>query len=123
MSRRNNYHLLDNDNKEYELIIESDVSDEQWKFEKKMFFKGLDNNKYEIFDDSIHVYYKGTEHTNDPRTIYYKFGDNRLADDHCCIQHSKPLCNNELRYIFHVLKQNGVDVRKYDIYYEIYNRD
>ena len=96
------------------------INRKQWESEKKMFFKGLKNNDYIIFDDSIHVYYKGTEHTNDPRTIYYKFGDNRLADDHFYVQHSEPLSVNELKDIFYVLKQNDIDVEQYDIYYEIY---
>lgn len=94
----------------------------QWDFEIKMFFDGLRNKNFILFDDCIGVYYKGTENTNDPRIIVYEFGDYRLRDDHYYIQHSPALSTRQLKDIFMVMERHGIDVTKYDLYYEINNQ-
>ena len=95
-----------------------DIYKQQWEDEKKMFFKGLASKNYFILDNSIHVYYPGTENSNDPRTISYVFGENRLTDDHLSSQHSDPLSSKELSDILFVLSREGIDVEQYDIFYE-----
>ena len=96
----------------------SDFYKQQWDEEKKMFFDGLKKRNYLLLENSIHIFYPGTENTNDPRTIAYEFGDNRLKDDHFSMQHSEPLSCKELSDIFFILKKEGIDVEQYDIYYE-----
>lgn len=109
------YYIELNENNNYNMHNDR----EQWNYEKNMFFKGLKNNDYLIFDDCIAVCYNGTQNSNDPRYIVYYFGDYRLTDDHFSIQHSNPLSRKELMKIFFVMNKEGIDPEQFDIYYEV----
>lgn len=97
--------------------MSDDIYKDQWEYEKKLFFKALENNSFHVLENSIFAYYPGTENTNDPRTISYTYGENRLEDAHFCVQHCA-LSHKELNTIFNTLSRIGVDVEQYDIFYE-----
>ena len=97
--------------------MSNDIYRDQWEYEKQVFFNGLESGKCIIDENAVFVYYPGTENTNDPRTISYTFGDNRLEDAHFSAQYYT-LSYKELDEILKVLSKNGVDVEQYDIFYE-----
>lgn len=96
----------------------NDVYAQQKTFETKMFFEGLNNGSYIISQNEILVPYKGTENSNDPRFVGYKFGEYKLNDPHFCGVFN-PLTNKELNQIFYICKTNGIQIENWDIYWEV----
>lgn len=92
----------------------------QWESEIRRFFSQLKKGNYTWFGNCIAVAYDNkTEKSNDPRYIVYAFEDYRLRDDHFSAQHSRALTKNEMKKIFSVLDEEGVDYTDWDIYYEV----
>lgn len=92
----------------------------QWESEIRRFFSQLKKGNYIKLEDCLAVAYDNkTEKSNDPRYIVYDFRDNRLCDDHFCSQHSRALTKAEMKKIFSVLDDEGVDYTDWDIYYEV----
>ena len=95
--------------------INESLYDEQWDEEIEVFFNGLRNG--EAIVDGGYVAVEWGNNEKDSRYIYYKEGDNRLADDHFCVQHSRELTNDELldiKYTVERMYGTEINVPLYD---------
>ena len=105
-------------------VLTESMYDQQWEDEIKIFLKGLKSGNYfDLGDDTIGVEWKVSAE-NDPRFITFTYGDRRLRDDHFCIQHSRPLTDNELKDIRDAMLRLGmVEEYQFDNDYELYTEE
>lgn len=98
----------------------SDVN--QWKEELKMFMNGLRKGDYVVDGNTLYVeIFKGQTPENDPRYVYIRKGENRLHDDHFCIQNSPTLKDLQLKDIYYNAGWEDVlpeliDYNKFEMY-------
>lgn len=89
--------------------LNENMYNDQWEEEIKLFFKGLIQGKALVDNDIIAVEWGHND--RDPRYIYYRFGDNRLTDDHFSAQYSRPLTDKEMTKLKHIASTKyGVEI-------------
>lgn len=94
------------------VLTESSDAKAQWDKEKRIFLRGLKNGNAFVDNGMVAVQW-GRDET-DPRYICFRFGDNKLTDDHFYVQSSPNLTRRSLKNIYQILSSvYGVDVSEY----------
>ena len=94
-------------------LNESDDVKRQWESEKRAFFRGLKSGKAYVDGDTVYVEI-GRHNERDPRYVYFRFGGNKLMDDHFYVQSSPALSRSSIRKIYQILDSvYGEDVSEY----------
>lgn len=95
------------------ILNESFDTKQQWESEKRAFLRGLKDGKAYVDVDTVYVEI-GRHNERDPRYVYFRFGDNKLMDDHFYVQSSPKLSKRCIENIYLLLNfVYGVDVSEY----------
>lgn len=95
------------------ILKESDDVKRQWESEKRAFLRGLKDGKA-LVDDNMVAVEIGRHNERDPRYVCFRFGGNRLTDDHFYVQSSPALSKRVVDNIYRILNfVYGVDVSEY----------
>lgn len=95
------------------ILRESYDTRKQWESERRAFFRGLRSGKAYVDGNMVAVEI-GRHNERDPRYVYFRFGDNKLKDDHFYVQNSPALSQRSIRIIYQTLQDRyGEDMSEY----------
>lgn len=80
--------------------------DNHWNNMIRLFLRRLKEGKGEIGDRCVYVNCADAREIRDgySREVIYSFNSNRLRDDDCYVQHSRPLTQRELNRLYDILE-------------------